>query len=97
MHQPKMIHQAVALRNLTYVKSSPKKGLLYKKHEHLRISRYSDSGYAGDKRNRKSTTGYCTFAGRNLMTWRSKKQDAASQSSAEVEYKALAHTACEMM
>ena len=46
---------------------------------------------------KKSTTGYCTFVGGNLVTWRSKKQDVVSRSSAEAEYKAMVHTECEMM
>jgi len=66
MHQPREVHWT------TYVKSSLGKGLLYKKHGHIRISGYSDSDYVGDKGDKKSTTGYCTFVGENLI-WRSKK------------------------
>jgi len=33
---------------------------VYKKHGHVHISGYSDSGYAGDRGDRKSTTDYCT-------------------------------------
>ena len=45
MHQlkPKEVHWTTALRIFTYVKSSPEKGLLYKKHEHVRIFDYCDS------------------------------------------------------
>jgi len=50
MHQHKEVHWTVALRIMAYVKNSPGKGLLYKKHKHVRISRYSDSAYAGDKK-----------------------------------------------
>ena len=32
MHQPRDVHWTIALRILAYVKSSPGKGLLYKKH-----------------------------------------------------------------
>ena len=64
---------------------------------HVRIFGYSDSGYAGDRGDRKSTAGYCTFVGGNFVTWRSKKQDIVSRSSAEAEYRVMAHTACEMM
>jgi len=46
---------------------------VYKKHEYVRISGNSDLGYAGDRGDRKSTMGYCTFVGGNLVTWRSKK------------------------
>jgi len=31
------------------------------------------------------------------VTWRSKKQDGVSRSSAEPEYKVMAHTTCEMV
>jgi len=96
MHQPKEIHWIAALKILAYIKSSPEKSLLYKKHEHVRIFGYSDSEYAGDKGDRKSTTGYCTFVGGNLVTWRSKKQDV-SRSSTEAEYRAMARTTCEMI
>jgi len=35
MHQPREIHLMAALRILAYVKSSPRKSLLYKKHGHV--------------------------------------------------------------
>ena len=78
------------------VKSSLGKGLLYKKHEPVRIFDYSDSGYAGDKEDRKSTIGYWTFVGENLVTWRSMKQ-GVFKSSEEAEHRAMARTVCEMM
>jgi len=56
---------------------------VYRKYGHVRSSGYSDSD-AGDRGDRKSTTGYCTFVGGNLMTWRSKKKDVF-RSSAEAE------------
>jgi len=70
---------------------------VYNKHEHVRIFGDSDSGYANDQVDKKSTTGYCTFVGGNLVTWRSKKQDVVSRSSAEAEYRVMAHTTCEMV
>ena len=61
------------MRVLVYIKSYPVKEFVYRKYRHVHISEYSDSGYAGDQGDRKSTTDYCTFVGENLMTWRSKK------------------------
>jgi len=81
MHEPKEAHWSAALRILAYCKSCPGKGLVYKKYRHVHISGYSDSGYDGDRGNKKSTIGCCTFVGRNFMTWRSKKQDVVSPSS----------------
>ena len=96
MHQLRKIHWTTALRILAYIKSSPGKGLLYKKHEYIRILGYFDSGYVGDKGDRKFTAGYCTFVGGNLVTW-SKKQDIVSRSSIEAKYRVMTHTTCEMM
>jgi len=70
---------------------------VYKKYGHVYISGYSNSGYVSDREDRKSTTGYCTFVRGNLMTWRSKKQDVMPCLSTEAEYRAMAHTACEMV
>jgi len=74
MHQPRETHWLATMRILTYIKSCPGKGLVYRKHGHIRISGYSDSKYAGDREDRKSTTIYCTFVEGNLVTWRNKKK-----------------------
>jgi len=48
MHQPRETHWLAAIRVLPYIKSCSKKELVYRKHKHVRISGYSDLGYAGD-------------------------------------------------
>jgi len=68
MHQSRETHWLAVLRVLIYIKSCPEKGLVYMKYRHVRVSGYSNSGYAGDREDRKSTTRYCTFIGGNLMT-----------------------------
>ena len=50
---------------------------------------YCDADWAGDRADRRSTTGYCTFIGGNMVTWNSKKQKVVSCSSAEAEYRAM--------
>ena len=72
------------MRVLVYIKSCPGKGLVYRKHEHVHIARYSSSGYTGNRGDRKSNIGYCTFVGGNLVTLRSKKQNVVSRSSVEL-------------
>ena len=49
------------------------------------------SNYAGNKRDRKSISEYCTYIGGNLVTWRN-KEIVVSHPSAEAEYKAITHT-----
>jgi len=68
MHRPRETRWLAAMRVLTYIKSCPEKELVYRKHGHVHISGCSDSGYAGDRGDMKSTTGYCTFVGGNLVT-----------------------------
>nr|GEY58896.1 zinc finger, CCHC-type [Tanacetum cinerariifolium] len=51
---------------------------------------YIDSDWAGYKENRRSTSGYFSLVGGNLVTWRSKKQKVVSLSSAEAEFRGIA-------
>ncbi|CAL8991733.1 unnamed protein product, partial [Prunus brigantina] len=46
---------------------------------------------------RRSTSGYFTFVGGNLVTWRSKKQNVVARSSAEAEYRGMALGICEIL
>ncbi|VVA39701.1 PREDICTED: Retrovirus-related Pol poly from transposon, partial [Prunus dulcis] len=74
MHEPREVHMQAVERILRYLKSSPGKGLLFSKHNNFAIEAYTDADWAGSISDRRSTTGYCTFVGGNLVTWRSKKQ-----------------------
>ncbi|RVX13422.1 Retrovirus-related Pol polyprotein from transposon TNT 1-94 [Vitis vinifera] len=51
----------------------------------------------GNISDRKSTSGYFTFVGGNLVTWRSKKQKVVALSSAEVEFHGMAKGLCELL
>jgi hypothetical protein len=48
-----------------------------------------DSDYAGDKVERKSTSGTCQLLGRSLVSWSSKKQNSIALSTTEAEYIAV--------
>ncbi|XP_038704902.1 uncharacterized mitochondrial protein AtMg00810-like [Tripterygium wilfordii] len=54
------------------------------------LSGYTDADYAGSISDRRSTSGFCTFRGNHLISWKSKKQAVVSRSSAESEYRAMA-------
>ncbi|KAL0420890.1 UNVERIFIED_CONTAM: Retrovirus-related Pol polyprotein from transposon RE2 [Sesamum latifolium] len=97
MDKPRSIYWEAALRILKYIKASPAKELLSKRHGHVKIEAYSDADYAGSKDDRKSTSGYCTYVGGNLVTWRSKKQTTVARSSVEAEYRAMGHTTSEVL
>nr|KYP72089.1 hypothetical protein KK1_004670 [Cajanus cajan] len=86
MHDSRERHMQAVDKILKYLKSSPGKGLLFKKEDMMTMKIYTDADYASSIIDRKSTSGYCTFLGDNLVTWRSKKQDRISRSSAKAEF-----------
>lgn len=47
--------------------------------------------WAGLVSDRRSTLGYCTFVGGDLVTWRSKKQNVMVRSSAEANYEYVSY------
>ncbi|KAK8923657.1 hypothetical protein KSP39_PZI019078 [Platanthera zijinensis] len=95
MHAPKTNHVDAAHRILRYLKSSPGRGILFSPNSCLDIEVYTDADWAGSIDDRRSTSGYCSLIGGNLVTWRSKKQQVVARSSAEAEFRAMAHGVCE--
>ncbi|BBG96552.1 transposable element gene [Prunus dulcis] len=82
---------------LRYLKGSIGRGILMRKNGNNQIIGYSDADCAGCQIDQKSTTGYCTFVGGNLVTWKSKKQSVVARSSADAEYRAMAAVSCELI
>ncbi|XP_052299567.1 retrovirus-related Pol polyprotein from transposon RE1 isoform X1 [Citrus sinensis] len=97
MHSPCKEHLEAVYKVLKYLKKTPGKGLLFKKNNNLQVEVYTDADWAGSVIDRRSTSGYCTFVGGNLVTWRSKKQSVVARSSAEAEFRAVAHGICELL
>jgi hypothetical protein len=97
MHDPRSSHLDAVHRILRYLKSCPGKGILFSNHGHLKVERYTDADRAGCLDDRKSTSGYCTLVGGNLVSWRSKKRSVVARSTAEAEFRAMASGLCELM
>ncbi|KAL6191912.1 hypothetical protein ACLB2K_038301 [Fragaria x ananassa] len=90
MHNPSEDHMNAVMRILRYLNSAPGKCLVFRNHGYLRSSGYTDVDWAGNITDRRSTSGYFTFVGGNLVTWRSKKQNVVTRSSAEAGYRGMA-------
>ena len=74
MHNPGEQHMNAVMRVLRYLKSAPRKGILFTKNEDYQsVDAYIDADWARVVDDRCSTSGYFTFIGGNLVTWRSKK------------------------
>jgi hypothetical protein len=82
-------------RILKYLKGAPGKGIWMKRNNTNTLCGYFDADWA-ESFDRKLTTGFCTFVGGNLITWKSKKQNVVARSSTEAEYRAMASTASEL-
>ncbi|CAL2255023.1 unnamed protein product [Prunus armeniaca] len=91
MHSPSEVHRDAVNRILRYLKSTHGKGLMYSKQGHLDVIGYTNADWAESQTDRRSTSGYFTFVGGNLVTWRSKKQNVVARSSAEAEYRVDRH------
>jgi hypothetical protein len=72
MHAPRTSHLVTIERILRYLKATPGQGIWMKKYANNTLVGYSDADWAGSC-DRKSTTGFCTFVGGNLVMWKSKK------------------------
>ncbi|XP_022033118.1 secreted RxLR effector protein 161-like [Helianthus annuus] len=97
MHQPQVSHMEAVWRVIKYLKGTIGHGVLFKANGHLKIQGYTDADWAGDKGDRRSTSGYFTLVGGNLVTWRSKKQKVVALSSAEAEFRGIARGLTEIL
>ncbi|WJZ94875.1 hypothetical protein VitviT2T_013699 [Vitis vinifera] len=97
MHAPTVVHLCMVKRILRYLKKTIGRGIVMRRTGHTDIIGFSDSDWAGNTIDRRSTTGYCMFVGGNLVSWKSKKQPVVARSSAEAEYRAMAAASCEMV
>ena len=90
LHAPTSTHLSAAKRVLRYLKGTPDHGLFYSKGS-LQLNAFCDSDWAGSLDDRRSTSGFSVFLGDCLISWSVKKQAVVSRSSAEAEYRSLAH------
>jgi hypothetical protein len=97
IHDPRTRHMDAVIRIIIYLKGCPGQGLLYSPNGNLQVECYIDVDWAGALDDRRSTSGYCAFVGENLATWCSKKQSVIARSTAEAEFRSMAHGVCEVL
>ena len=98
MHAPLKSHFDIGLRVLKYLKLAPGNGLSFKRNTgKFDVVAYCDADWAKCPVTRRSVSGYCVFVNGNIVSWKSKKQNTLSKSSAEAEYRSMASATCEIM
>ena len=82
-------------RILKYLKDTGTHGLMYSAGNTEDLNGFSDSFFAGDLDDWKSTSRYFFLLGGASISWRSKKQGTVALSTAEAEYVALSYASHE--
>ena len=83
---PQVSHLNAIKRIIKYVGGICDYELFYSKESNISLAGLSDSDWASNANDRKSTTDGCFYVGVNFLTWMSKKQNYVSLSTAEAEY-----------
>jgi hypothetical protein len=97
MTNPTDLHWSAVKRILRYLKHTSHHSLFLHKDSNFTIQTFSDADWASSPDDRRSTSGYCLFLGRNLISWSSRKQRTVSRSSTKSEYRAIAHASAELV
>ncbi|RDX68373.1 putative mitochondrial protein, partial [Mucuna pruriens] len=95
MENPTELHLLVVKRVLRYLKGTTDFGIFYKKEGNKELLAYTDSDYARDLDDRKSTSGYVFLLCSVVVSWSSRKQPIVSLSTIEVELIGTASCACQ--
>ncbi|CAJ2672444.1 unnamed protein product [Trifolium pratense] len=95
MNCPTELHMHAVKRVLRYLNGTINLGIMYKRGGNEKLEAYTDSDYAGDLDDRKSTSGYVFMLSAGAVSWSSKKQPVVTLSTTEAEFIAAASCACQ--
>jgi hypothetical protein len=97
LENPGKAHWIAVKRILRYIQGTQNMVLKLGGNKDSVLNAYSDSDYAGDLDERRSTTGYVVRYGTSPISWKSRKQPSTSLSSTEAEYIAMTETTQEVI
>ncbi|XP_075077363.1 secreted RxLR effector protein 161-like [Nicotiana tabacum] len=83
---PKESHLTVVKRIIRYLIGTVDYRLWYESLDIFDLKGFSDADFAGDKIDRKRTSGTCQLLGKYLISWHNKKQCYVAISTTEAEY-----------
>uniref|UniRef100_A0A0A9YCF4 Retrovirus-related Pol polyprotein from transposon TNT 1-94 n=2 Tax=Lygus hesperus TaxID=30085 RepID=A0A0A9YCF4_LYGHE len=97
MENPTQQDVANVKRIMRYLKGTPDYGITYSKKSYSELEVFTDSDFAGDPANTKSTSGYVIYFCGGPISWRSRKQPITATSSTEAEFISAAEACKELM
>ncbi|XP_060210417.1 secreted RxLR effector protein 161-like [Lycium barbarum] len=86
IESPRQSHLQAAKRIFRYIQATQSDGIFYSKTNDSSLVGFTDSDWAGDMMQRKSTSGYAFYLGSGVFSWSSKKQQVVALSTTEAEY-----------
>ena len=86
MQEPHELHWKATKRILHYVQGTIYYGIHYAAGAKLDLTGFTDSDWAGDGNDRKSTSGFVFMIGSGPICWSNKKQATLAHSLAKAEY-----------
>ena len=96
MQSPLQVHWDAALQTVRYLKGSPDQGILLRSDSDLTVTAYCDSDWNACPLTRRSLSAYIVLLGSCPISWKTKKQDTVSMSSAEAEYRSMSYALKEL-
>ena len=94
---PRLTHMEAAERVLRYLAATADLGLVLGGGPNLKLQGYSDSNWAKDEDDSRSTSGYLFKIGPSPVTWSTRTQQLPAGSSMEAKYIGLAFTVCKAL
>lgn len=82
---------------LRFIKAAPAQGIFFSATSDLKLRAFCDADWASCPLTRRSISGFCITLGNSVISWKAKKQQVVSRSSAESEYRSMATTCCELV
>ena len=89
MQTPKEAHWEAAQRIVRFLKGSPGRGIMLSSSPDMSLTTYCDSDWSSCPTTRRSLSAFVVLLGDSPISWKTKKQDTVSHSSAEAEYRAM--------
>ncbi|XP_070002570.1 secreted RxLR effector protein 161-like [Nicotiana tabacum] len=94
---PKESRLTAVKRIIRYLIGTVSHGLWYPRSNTFKLEGFSDADLAGDKEDRKSTSGTYQLLGKALISWNSKKQGSVALATTKVEYIAIGQCCAQLL